>query len=68
MSQQTNAGFNAPGFAVGSGEPDGVGPCATASTFSGFEFRFHCDGPAVLLASCTVGVAHIAVRSATSPR
>jgi len=65
MSQQTNAGFNAPGFAVGSGEPDAVGPCATTSTFSGLEFRFHCEGPAVLLESCTVGVAHIAISTKT---
>jgi hypothetical protein len=31
MSQQTNAGFNAPGFSVVADDPSGVGPCGNPS-------------------------------------
>lgn len=42
MSQQTNAGFNAPRLSVGADEPDGTGPSAAfATSFSGRAFAVH---------------------------
>jgi hypothetical protein len=32
MSQQTNAGFNAPGFSVVADDPCGASPCAAAAS------------------------------------
>jgi hypothetical protein len=61
MSQQTNAGFNAPGFPVCSGEPPCTSPCAAPTVSdSGQLFRSCVSGEAMTdLWSRAVGVGHM---------
>jgi len=77
MSQQTNAGFNAPGFSVVPDDPGGTRPsgspvttCATRCG-SGIPVSVGLIVPFPLLASCATGVGQSAAsacaRIATSP-
>ena len=61
MSQETNAGFNAPGFSVGSEGPL-VGVPMTCATRCGSGMPVSCGliVPTPRLASVVVGVGHIA--------
>lgn len=80
MSQQTNAGFNAPGFSVVADDPACAMPCTAPSGCPVSACMTRCGSgmpvsvgrivPAPRAASCVVGVGHIAsacARIATSP-
>lgn len=69
MSQQTNGGFNAPGFSVCSDGPlVGVPVATAASAFSDMVFRVNSAGYAFSLALWRVGVPHICIAFATCER